>query len=107
MSLFNSDKTSAVSGHINVIAELKAKAGHENALREMLIALVPASRAEDGCKGYHLHEARHEPGSFYTYEEWTSEEHLTRHLDGAKELLDKARPILHGEMKLTVLEHLV
>jgi quinol monooxygenase YgiN len=107
MSLFGSDKTSAVSGHINVIAEMKAKTGHENALRELLTALVPKAREEDGCKGYHLLESRHEPGSFYTYEEWVSEAHLARHLDGAKALLDKAGPILFGEMKLMVLDHLV
>lgn len=107
MSLFSSDKTSAVSGHINVIAEIKAKTGHEGAVREMLTALVEPSRAEDGCKSYHLLEAKHEAGSFYTYEEWVSEEHLAKHLEAAKGMLVKAETLLHGDMKLTVLSHLV
>ncbi|SNT27202.1 Quinol monooxygenase YgiN [Granulicella rosea] len=107
MSLFTSDKTSADSGHINVIAEIKAKTGHENAVREMLTALVETSRAEDGCKAYHLLEEKHAPGSFYTYEEWVSEQHLAKHLEGAKGMLVKAETLLHGELKLTMLNHLV
>ncbi len=107
MGLLSTDKTSEESGHINVIAEFKAKAGHEFELRALLSALVPSSRSEEGCKAYHLLESRHEAGSFYTYEEWTSEALLQKHLDGAKDALKKAEPILDGTMKLTVLEHLV
>ena len=107
MSLFSSDKTSATSGHMNVIAEIKAKAGKEREVRSMLTALVEPSRAEDGCKAYHLLEAKHAPGTFFTYEEWTSEEALQQHLTGAKPKLDAAAGLLDGAMRLTVLEHLV
>ena len=50
MSLFRSDRSSAESGHINVNAEIRAKAGREQEVRAMLSALVVPSRAEDGCK---------------------------------------------------------
>ena len=107
MSIFSSDKTSAESGHINVIAELQAKPDHAAEVKAMLIALVEPSRSEDGCKGYHLLVSTKDPASFYTYEEWTSEEKLNAHLAGAKPMLDKAKHLFASEMKLTILDHLV
>ena len=107
MSFFSSDKTSAESGHINVIAELQAKPEHAEAVKTMLMGLVEPSRAEDGCKGYHLLVNKHDPKYFYTYEEWTGEDKLKAHLEAAKPLLEKSKDLLVGEMKLTVLDHLV
>ena len=107
MSFFSDDKTSAETGHINVIAELHTKPEHADAVKTMLVSLVEPSRAEDGCKSYHLLVSKHDPTRFYTYEEWTGEDKLRTHLEGAKPVLDKAKDMLVGEMKLTVLEHLV
>lgn len=107
MSIFSSDKSSAESGHINVIAEVKAKAGKEEEVRLFFSALVEPSRAEDGCKAYHLLEAKHAPGTFFTYEEWTGEDKLNKHLEGAKSKLDAAKSMMDGELKITVLNHLL
>ena len=63
--------------------------------------------AEGGCKGYHLLEAQHAPGTRFTYEEWTSEAMLDQHLAGAKLKLDAAKHLVGGEMKITVLNHLI
>jgi quinol monooxygenase YgiN len=94
---------------ISVIAEIKAKAGHEEEVRVLLHGLVEPSRAEDGCAVYHLLEDKNKPGSFSTYEEWESVAALEKHLNGAgaKAALDKAQPVLDGEMKLTVLRKLL
>lgn len=107
MSIFSSDKSTAESGHINVIAEVKAKPGKEEEVRLLFSALVEPSRAEEGCKAYHLLEAKHAPGTLFTYEEWTSETMLDQHLAGAKSKLDAAKSLVHGEMKITVLNHLI
>jgi quinol monooxygenase YgiN len=107
MSFFSTDKTSAEDGHINVIAEISAKPEHAHEVKALLEALVEPSRAEDGCKGYHLLVNKADSASFYTYEEWTSEDKLQQHLAGAKPMLDKAKHLLAADMKLTILEHLV
>ena len=107
MSFFSNDKTSAETGHINVIAELQAKPEHVEAVKAMLMGLVEPSRAEDGCKGSHLLVNKHDPTRFYTYEEWTGEDKLKAHLEVAKSLLEKSNDLILGEMKLTVLDHLV
>jgi quinol monooxygenase YgiN len=92
---------------VQVIAEIRAKAGCEDAVRAMLSALVLPSRKENGCKEYFLHEDSKNPGSFYTYEVWASEALLEEHLVGAKQTLDQAKTLLDGELKLVVLKLLV
>ncbi len=94
---------------ISVIAEIKAKAGHEEEVRVILHEMVQPSRSEPGCEVYHLLEDKGRPGRFSTYEEWESVGTLQRHLagHGAKAALDKAQPMLDGEMKLTVFRKLL
>lgn len=96
-------------GKISAIAEMKAKAGHEEEVRVILHELVAPSRAEEGCEVYHLLEDKKKPGSFSTYEEWDKVSSLERHLAGAgaRASLEKAQPMLDGEMKLTVLRKLM
>lgn len=107
MSIFSSDKPSSESGHINVIAEFKTRPGKEAEVRTMLSALVEPTRKEDGCKSYHLLEAKHTAGTFVTYEEWTGEDKLQVHLDGVKDKLEQAKPLLDGEPKITIFNHLL
>ena len=107
MSIFSTDKPSAETGHINVIAEFQTKPEHAEAVTAVLSGLVEPSRAEDGCKGYHLLVNKSDPTRLYTYEEWTSEGELQTHLEGAKAILASVKELLAAEMKLTILNHLV
>jgi len=66
------EKDGPGGARISVIAEIKAKAGHEEEIRVILHELVAPSRAEPGCELYHLLEDKKHPGSFSTYEEWDS-----------------------------------
>ena len=92
---------------IYVIAELRAKAGSETVVRAAMAALVGPSRKEEGCKEYRLHEDKKDPHRFFTYEEWSSEGALEEHLRGAQPALDQVKPLLDGEMKITVLKQVV
>lgn len=96
-------------GRISVIATIKAKVGHEEEIRVILHELVKPSRSEPGCEVYHLLEDKARPGSFSTYEEWTSVASLEEHLAGAdaKAALERAHPMIDGEMMLTVLRKLL
>jgi quinol monooxygenase YgiN len=72
----------------HVFATLVARPDTVDALREMLQALVPASRAEPGCLEYRLFQSTQEPARFQTAERWASEaawrEHLaTAHVSAA------------------------
>ena len=98
MSLFGGNEK------INVIAEVQAKPGSEDAVRAVMISLVAPALKEKGCKLYHLHEDTKQPGSFVTYEEWASEEALQTHLEKTKPILAQVQPLLAGELKLRVLK---
>lgn len=66
--------------YLTVIAEMKAMAGKEEELRRELVQLLGPTRKEEGCINYDLHESHEMPGFFIFYENWTSREHLDRHL---------------------------
>ncbi|MCV2864819.1 putative quinol monooxygenase [Albidovulum sediminicola] len=55
---------------LTVIATLKAKAGKEDALYEVLKGLLAPTRAEKGCVFYDMHKSADESGLFMFTEEW-------------------------------------
>ncbi len=65
---------------LSVVAALKARPGKEDDLRRVLLTLIEPTRAEDGCVQYDLHVHATDPSRFVFYENWTSREHLDRHL---------------------------
>ena len=65
---------------LTVVAELQAKPGKEEDVRSLLLTLIEPTRREEGCVQYDLHMNTGDPGRFVFYENWTSREHLDRHL---------------------------
>jgi quinol monooxygenase YgiN len=55
---------------VRIVAEITAKAGQADALRAVLLAMLPPSRAEAGCLSYALHEDRAAVGHFMFIERW-------------------------------------
>ena len=92
---------------ITVIAELRAKSGHEDEIRKNLEALVGPSRKEPGCLRYDLYESKYYTGDFFTHEEWESEAALEKHLDGAKHKLNQAKALLREDVRICILKQRV
>ena len=65
---------------LTVIAQIKAKPGNENSVRQELLSLVAASRKDTGCLNYDLHQGLDNPALFLFHENWTSKAHLDQHL---------------------------
>jgi quinol monooxygenase YgiN len=65
---------------IRVIAHVQAQSGAESAIRDALIALVRATRAEPGCLSYTLHEDPTRQGQFYFYEVYRDQAALDHHM---------------------------
>ena len=65
---------------LTVVAEMVAKPGQEEALKQELLKLVVPTRLEEGCVQYDLHVATDNPARFVFYENWTSREALEKHL---------------------------
>ena len=105
MSLFGRESVEKGEA-ISVVAQIRAKAGHEGEVRTMLSGLAEPSKKESGCLKYQVFEDKHYTGSFYTYEEWESEAALEKHLAGAKDALNTAKALLQEEMRISVLRQL-
>ena len=103
MALFGKEE-SKNSGKISVIGQIRAKSGHEDEVRSMFTSVVGPSQKESGCIRYNLYEDKHYTGSFYTYEEWESEEALETHLSVNKEALNKAKALLREDLRISILK---
>ena len=89
---------------IHVIAEAQAKPGQDAALRDVLQACVTPTRAEQGNRGYALHEDLDTPGRFFLYETWTSRDALKQHLQTPhfKTLDQNSKPLLAKPLSIAV-----
>ncbi|BCW87572.1 hypothetical protein sos41_07020 [Alphaproteobacteria bacterium SO-S41] len=67
------------AGAYAVVAEVRAKPGMENALREATLPLVAQVRAEPNNLVYFLHEDRAAPGHFVFYEIFVSQADFEAH----------------------------
>ncbi len=65
---------------LDVIALIPAKPGSEDVVRDALRTLVAATRQEEGCVAYDLHESQAAPGTFVTVEVWRDQAALDGHM---------------------------
>ena len=103
MSLLNKD----VDGKSSVVATIRAKSGHESNVRESFGALVEPARKEAGCLSYQLLEDKYYTGSFFTFEEWESEQYLNEHLGRIKEGLDKSKAWLQEDVRICIVKPVI
>lgn len=64
---------------IILTAMVKAKPGEEDAVKDILVALVEPTRKETGCLAYNLHQSKADKTQFMFYEQWASKEALDAH----------------------------
>ena len=97
-----------MSKQITTIARLKAKPGAEVRLEELLKSLIEPTRAESGCIDYTMHRDLEEPGVYYFYDNWRSQEDLDAHFatPHMKRIIEIAPDVLAEPLKLIRLEKL-
>ncbi|MCU0228212.1 MAG: antibiotic biosynthesis monooxygenase [Bryobacterales bacterium] len=64
-----------------IVAIMRAKEGHVEALRHALFGLVGPTRAEDGCVQYDLHQDQQDPATFLFYEIWKDRPVWLQHME--------------------------
>jgi quinol monooxygenase YgiN len=90
---------------LTVVATMRAKAGKEQEVRELLESLIAPTRAEADCTTYALHQGSQDPAVFVFIEHWTDQAALDAHL-GTPHLqaaLPKIPELLDGELVITTL----
>jgi quinol monooxygenase YgiN len=68
---------------IAIVGQFRIPIENLAAARPLMIALMEASRAEDGCVEYNYSEDLLEPGLIRVSEVWESREHLAAHFKSA------------------------
>jgi quinol monooxygenase YgiN len=89
-----------------VVAQLRAKEGMEEAVKQELIGLVGPTRSEKGCITYDLHQSIENKSLFMFYEKWASKSALDEHVRMPHMLshMRKARDLFAEPPKITLWE---
>ena len=66
---------------ISVIVRFHAKPGAEQALRDVLLAVVEPTRAEPGCVQIQLYRAIRDSSVFFIHSTWTQEAAFDAHAE--------------------------
>lgn len=94
-----------MSDQLTVFARITPEPEHLDAARRAVLGIVPATRAEPGCRMFMLHEDRDGGGCLYLYELWEDETALAAHYDQpyTQAVLASYREWLAKPVELTML----
>ncbi len=89
---------------VHVVAECRAKPGHEDALRQILHAAVSPSRGDAGVLSYVLNEDTKQSGHFFFVEHYASRDALKQHMQQPhfKALVAGAKDLIAGEFAMAI-----
>ena len=89
---------------ITVVARVKAKAGMEEQLKQMLLSNLTPTRAESGCVTFDLHEGIDDASQLMSYENWATKADLDEHLQKPYiiDFMSKAKDILAESPEITL-----
>jgi quinol monooxygenase YgiN len=88
--------------HLHTLVTLRARPDKVEELRETLLGLFEATRAEPGSVSYHLWQNRGDPTEFTFVEAWRDEDALAAHFetDHIQEALTRMPDLLASDMEL-------
>lgn len=89
---------------LTVVAQIRAKDGMEDTVKEELMALVGPTRSEKGCIKYELHQSVENKSLFMFYEQWANKKDLDEHIrmPYMKAHVQKARDLFAEPPKITL-----
>ena len=92
--------------NLTVVARIKAKAGAEEEVRQLLLSLIEPTHKEAGCVNYTLHQGTEDKSLFMFYENWTSKETLDEHIQmpHIQGLLNRADELFDGPLDVSFWE---
>jgi quinol monooxygenase YgiN len=93
---------------LHVVAEIVAKAGSEDAVRDIFVPFAQGVPHEPGCKQYQLMESHTQPGHFITVEVWADQASLDAHMKTPEiaAAIPKLQPLLAKPLVITPLKAL-
>ena len=93
---------------LTVVASMRARAGKEQELRQLLEGLIQPTKQESGCVTYDLHQGSTDPAVFYFYENWESPDHLDVHMQSShlQHALGRVDELLDGPLIIERLQRI-
>lgn len=87
---------------------LRSKAGKEEELGRRLEELVLASRSDAGVLIFDLHRSTTDPGLWFLYERYESQEHFNKHRENPvlRRLLADAATLLDGKLDVRTFKYI-
>ncbi len=91
---------------VTVVAQIRAKDGMEEQVKQELMGLVGPTRSEKGCINYDLHQSTEDKSLFMFYENWASKKDLDEHArtPHMKAHMQKARELFAEPPKISLWE---
>ena len=91
-----------------VFARIPVKPEHLDDAKQAVLAITPATLAEEGCLCFDLHESTDEESTLFLYEVWRDEAAFAYHhaQDYTKDVFEKYKQWLRDEVKITPLRKL-
>lgn len=85
-----------MAASVHVVARFVAQPGKEQALKAVLLALIPPTRRELGCYQYDLLENPSDPLDFCLVERWENDKSFDQHSETAhlKTALAQSEPLV-------------
>jgi quinol monooxygenase YgiN len=89
---------------VTVIARFRVVAGGEEHAKRAAAAVIEATRLEEGCLNYDLHQSATDPCDFMFHENWSSRADLDRHSSSAHVAAwrEAVGTVLDGQFDITL-----
>ena len=91
-----------------LFARFRAIAGHEEAMQEALLEVLPPTRAEPGCLSIHAFRSLRDPQLFYIHSRWQDEAAFEQHvgLPHTLRFIARIEPLLDHPLDITRTERI-
>jgi len=88
---------------IFIFARFRARPGHEDALAEALLDVLPPSRGEPGCVGIHAFRSTRDRQLFYIHSRWRDEAAFDTHagLPHTRRFIERAEALIDHPLDVT------
>lgn len=66
--------------NITIVANMRAKEGKQEELKDSLMQVIEPTRNESGCVSYHIHQHLEDNRNFTAYEVWVDKASVENHM---------------------------
>ena len=91
-----------------IFARFHARRGHEQAVAQALLDVIPPSREEPGCVSIHAFRSTRDPQLFYIHSRWKDEAAFEAHarMPHTVRFVERVQPLIDHRLDVTRAERI-